>query len=149
MRSIRGQIQLPTDDDPILCVLRDARAAHRSGRGDPVAPGQVSRGDRAAQLRGILDAEIAESLRLIRATVKSRIHCGREMVREYLADWRGDDDAEIALADAHNTISARRSERGAGWRRWRHGASLQTLNDSRHMLLSPDAIHPLSSTDRT
>lgn len=86
MRHTRGQTQLPADDHRIFTYN-----ATPGLRIDLVAAIQSlpEKYREAIILRDFEEysiSEIAESLRLTRAAVKSRIHRGRQMIREYLTD---------------------------------------------------------------
>lgn len=86
MRSMRGQTQLPADDHQIF-----AYNATPGLRIDLVAAIQ-SLPEKYREVIILRDFEeysineIAKSLRLTRAAVKSRIHRGRQMIQEYLSD---------------------------------------------------------------
>src|SRR5579875_3069630 len=86
MRRMRGQTELPDEDHRIFaCYTRpDLRA--------DLAAAIQSLPDKYREAIILRDfeeysiTEIAQSLRLTREAVKSRIHRGRQMIREYLAD---------------------------------------------------------------
>ncbi|MGH8190163.1 MAG: RNA polymerase sigma factor, partial [Rhodanobacteraceae bacterium] len=86
MRRMRGQTELPAEDDRIFAYyttpgLRiDLAAAIQS------LPDQYREAIVLRDFEEYSITEMAGALRLSRAAVKSRIHRGREMIREYLAD---------------------------------------------------------------
>ncbi|TAN09270.1 MAG: RNA polymerase sigma factor [Burkholderiaceae bacterium] len=84
MRQMRGRVDLPADDDPLFaCVttpdLRVDLAAALQSLPERYREAIVLRDFEECSI-----AEMAAALRLTRAAVKSRIHRGREMMREYL-----------------------------------------------------------------
>ncbi|WHZ18271.1 MAG: RNA polymerase ECF-type sigma factor [Rhodanobacteraceae bacterium] len=86
MRRMRGQVALPDDDHRIFAYytrpdLRLDLAAAIQSLPDKYREAIVLRDFEENTI-----TEIAEALRLTRAAVKSRIHRGREMIREYLQD---------------------------------------------------------------
>lgn len=86
MRRMRGQVALPDDDHRIFAYytrpdLRVDLAAAIQSLPDKYREAIVLRDFEENTI-----TEIAEALRLTRAAVKSRIHRGREMIREYLRD---------------------------------------------------------------
>lgn len=86
MRGMRGQSKLPDEDHPLFAYyttpgLRiDLAAAIQS------LPGKYREAIVLRDFEEFSIGEMAEALRLTRAAVKSRIHRGREMIREYLRD---------------------------------------------------------------
>lgn len=86
MRRMRGQAELPDEDHRIFAYsttpdLRiDLAAAIQS------LPEKYREAIILRDIEEYSIAEMADALRLTRAAVKSRIHRGREMIREYLAD---------------------------------------------------------------
>lgn len=86
MRRMRGQVPLPDDNDRIFAYyvrtdLRMDLAAAIESLPDKYREAIILRDFEEYSI-----AEIAEALRLTRAAVKSRIHRGRLMIREYLHD---------------------------------------------------------------
>lgn len=86
MRQMRGQTQLPAEDHPIFAydtmpVLRIDLAAAIQSLPEKYREAIVLRDFEEYSI-----TEMAEALRLTREAVKSRIHRGRQMIREYLAD---------------------------------------------------------------
>lgn len=86
MRRMRGQVELPADDNPIFAYyttpdLRADLAAAIQSLPDKYRVAIVLRDFEEYSI-----AEIANDLRLSREAVKSRIHRGRGMIREYLQD---------------------------------------------------------------
>jgi RNA polymerase sigma factor (sigma-70 family) len=87
MRKVRGQVELPDDDaNPLFAYyttpgLRIDLAAAIQSLPDKYREAIVLRDFEEYSI-----TEIAEALRLTREAVKSRIHRGREMIREYLRD---------------------------------------------------------------
>ena len=84
MRQMRGHVELPDTDSALFAyyitpALRVDLAAAIQSLPDKYREAIVLR-----DFEEYTIAEIAHSLRLTRAAVKSRIHRGREMVREYL-----------------------------------------------------------------
>lgn len=84
MRRMRGHVDLPAADHPIFAYY-----AHPDLRCDLAAAIQSlpDKYREAIVLRDFEEytiTEMAEALRLTRAAVKSRIHRGRDLVREYL-----------------------------------------------------------------
>ncbi len=86
MRRMRGQAQLPEADPQILAhcttpgLQVDLAAAIQS------LPGKYREAIILCDFEEYSITEISHTLRLTRAAVKSRIHRGRQMIREYLAD---------------------------------------------------------------
>ncbi|MGH8148028.1 MAG: RNA polymerase sigma factor [Rhodanobacteraceae bacterium] len=86
MRRMRGRTELPAEDHRIFAYyttpgLRiDLAAAIQS------LPDQYREAIVLRDFEEYSITEMANALRLSRAAVKSRIHRGREMIREYLAD---------------------------------------------------------------
>lgn len=85
-RATRSQVALPEPNHPI-CAYHE----HTGLRADLVAAIQSlpDKYREAIVLRDFEEysiTETADALRLTRAAVKSRIHRGRQMIREYLAD---------------------------------------------------------------
>ncbi|TAN02431.1 MAG: RNA polymerase sigma factor [Rhodanobacteraceae bacterium] len=86
MRRIRGQVELPADDHPIFAYYTtpglhaDLAAAIQS------LPDKYREAIVLRDFEEYSIAEIANDLRLTREAVKSRIHRGRVMIREYLQD---------------------------------------------------------------
>lgn len=86
MRRMRGQTQLPNEDNPVFAYyttpgLRiDLAAAIQS------LPEKYREAIILRDFEEYSITEMAQALRLSRAAVKSRIHRGRQMIREYLAD---------------------------------------------------------------
>lgn len=85
MRGMRGREPLPDDDDALLgtyCMHADLQidlaAAIQS------LPAKYREAILLRDVQECSIAEMAEALRLTRQAVKSRIHRGREMIREYL-----------------------------------------------------------------
>ncbi|TAN00036.1 MAG: RNA polymerase sigma factor [Rhodanobacteraceae bacterium] len=86
MRRMHGQVELPADDHPIFAYyttpdLRADLAAAIQSLPDKYREAIVLRDFEEYSI-----AEIANDLRLSREAVKSRIHRGRGMIREYLRD---------------------------------------------------------------
>lgn len=86
MRRMRGQTQLPEDDHPLFAYytrpdLRIDLAAAIQSLPDKYRDAIILRDFEEYSI-----SEIANALRLTREAVKSRIHRGREMIREYLRD---------------------------------------------------------------
>lgn len=86
MRRTRGQVPLPDTDHAIFAYytrpdLRMDLAAAIQSLPDKYREAIVLRDFEEYSI-----TEIAETSRLTRAAVKSRIHRGREMIREYLSD---------------------------------------------------------------
>ncbi len=86
MRRMRGQVELPDDDNPMFAYyttpgLRIDLAAAIQSLPDKYREAIVLRDFEEYSI-----TEIANTLRLTREAVKSRIHRGREMIREYLRD---------------------------------------------------------------
>lgn len=86
MKRMRGQVELPEDDHPLFAYyatpdLRFDLAAAIQSLPDKYREAIVLRDFEEYSI-----TEIAQALRLSRAAVKSRIHRGREMIREYLRD---------------------------------------------------------------
>lgn len=84
MRQMRGHVELPDADSALFAyyttpALRIDLAAAIQSLPDKYREAIVLR-----DFEEYTITEIAHSLRLTRAAVKSRIHRGREMVREYL-----------------------------------------------------------------
>jgi RNA polymerase sigma factor (sigma-70 family) len=86
MRRMRGQTELPDEDHRTFAYyttpgLRiDLAAAIQS------LPEKYREAIILRDIEEYSIAEMADALRLTRAAVKSRIHRGRQMIREYLAD---------------------------------------------------------------
>ncbi|MGH8116654.1 MAG: RNA polymerase sigma factor, partial [Rhodanobacteraceae bacterium] len=86
MRRMRGQTQLPDEDHWIFAYSTtpglhlDLAAAIQS------LPEKYREAIILRDIEEYSISEMADALRLTRAAVKSRIHRGREMIREYLAD---------------------------------------------------------------
>ncbi len=86
MRRMRGQTALPAEDHKLFAYYTtpglhmDLAAAIES------LPEKYREAIVLRDFEEYSISEMAEALRLSRAAVKSRIHRGREMVREYLAD---------------------------------------------------------------
>lgn len=86
MRRMRGQTQLPEDDHRVFAYYarpdlhRDLAAAIQS------LPEKYREAIVLRDFEECSIAEIADELRLTRQAVKSRIHRGRQMIREYLVD---------------------------------------------------------------
>lgn len=86
MRRMRGQAQLPDADNPVFAcyttpgVRIDLVAAIQS------LPGKYREAIILRDFEEFSITETSHALRLSRAAVKSRIHRGRQMIREYLAD---------------------------------------------------------------
>lgn len=86
MRRMHGQSPLPDEDNPIFAYyttpgLRMDLAAAIQSLPDPYREAIVLRDFEEYSI-----SQMAEALRLTRAAVKSRIHRGRQMIREYLRD---------------------------------------------------------------
>lgn len=86
MRRMRGRMELPDADSPLFAYyttpdLRIDLAAAIQSLPDKYREAIVLRDFEEYSI-----TEIAGSLRLTREAVKSRIHRGREMIREYLRD---------------------------------------------------------------
>lgn len=86
MRQMRGQMELPPPDSAVFaCYARpdlriDLAAAIES------LPGKYREAIILRDFEEYSISEIAGTLRLTRAAVKSRIHRGRELIREYLKE---------------------------------------------------------------
>ena len=86
MRRMRGQVELPTDDHPVFAYYTqpdlqvDLAAAIQS------LPEKYREAIILRDFEEYSITEIASELRLTREAVKSRIHRGRQMIREYLLD---------------------------------------------------------------
>jgi len=86
MRHMPGQTQVPAEDHKVFAYyttpgLRiDLAAAIQS------LPAKYREAIILRDFEEYTITEMAEALRLTRAAVKSRIHRGRQMIREYLAD---------------------------------------------------------------
>lgn len=84
MRRMQGQVELPDDDHPLFAYyttpdLRVDLAAAIQSLPDKYREVIVLRDFEEYSI-----SEIAKTLRLTREAAKSRIHRGREMIREYL-----------------------------------------------------------------
>lgn len=84
MKRMRGQVELPDDDHPLFAYyatpdLRIDLATAIQSLPDKYREAIVLRDFEEYSI-----TEIAHALRLTREAVKSRIHRGREMIREYL-----------------------------------------------------------------
>lgn len=86
MRRVHGQVELPDADHPVFACytrpdLRIDLAAAIESLPDKYREAIVLRDFEEYSI-----TEMAEALRLTRAAVKSRVHRGREMIREYLRE---------------------------------------------------------------
>ena len=86
MRKMHGHVELPDEDSPLFAYyatpgLRIDLAAAIQSLPDKYREAIVLRDFEEYSI-----TEIAHALRLTREAVKSRIHRGREMIREYLQD---------------------------------------------------------------
>jgi RNA polymerase sigma factor (sigma-70 family) len=86
MRGMRGTVELPAEDHPVFAYYTtpglhiDLAAAIQS------LPEKYREAIVLRDFEEYSITEMAASLRLTRAAVKSRIHRGRQMIREYLED---------------------------------------------------------------
>lgn len=84
MRAMRGRVELPDADDALFATY--SRPDLRSDLADAIQslPDKYREAIILRDFEEYSIEDMARSLRLTRAAVKSRIHRGREMIREYL-----------------------------------------------------------------
>ncbi|MGH8278236.1 MAG: RNA polymerase sigma factor [Gammaproteobacteria bacterium] len=86
MRRTRNETQLPPDDDKIYAYYTTPGLRIDLAKAIQSLPDKYREAIVLRDFEEYSITEIATSLRLTRAAVKSRVHRGREMIREYLSD---------------------------------------------------------------
>lgn len=86
MRRMRGQSELPGDDHPVFAYYTTPDLHSDLAGAIQSLPEKYREAIVLRDFEEYSIAEIADELRLTREAVKSRIHRGRQMIREYLVD---------------------------------------------------------------